>query len=83
MEYKLDLQVLTKAQNKVGVTLGGNLSIQNSKVLSLTNGLPVVFLGGYTNASVEAVVGQPYPVLMATDWLNGSPGPCDCKCRYR
>jgi len=67
LETKLDVQVLTKAQNKVGLDLAGNFTIQNSKVVSLTNGLNQIVLGGYTNASVAAVVGQPYPVLLGTD----------------
>ena len=71
-ELKLDVQVLTKEENKVGLTLGGNLSTQNSKVLSLINGTPSVTLGGYTNAVVEARVGQPFPVLYGTD-VNRDP----------
>jgi len=72
LETKLDIQVLTKQQNKVGLDLAGNFTIQNSKVLSLTNGLPYVNLGGYTNAVVAAVVGKPYPVLLGTD-VNRTP----------
>lgn len=66
-EFKLDLEVLTKAENHVGVTLGGNLAINDSKVVSLSNGLKQITLGGYTNAAVQAVVGQAYPVLYGTD----------------
>jgi TonB-linked SusC/RagA family outer membrane protein len=66
-ETKLDLQVLTKAKNKVGLDLAGNFTIQNSNVVSLVNGLPQIALGGYTNASVDAVVGQPLSVLLGTD----------------
>lgn len=66
-EFKLDVQALTRESNKVGLNLGGNFSIQNSKIISLINGLNQISLGGYSNASVSAVVGQPYPVLYGTD----------------
>ncbi|MGI4022217.1 MAG: SusC/RagA family TonB-linked outer membrane protein [Janthinobacterium lividum] len=66
-ELKLNVQALTRQKNKVGLDLGGNFSIQNSKIVSLTNGLNQVSLGGYSNASIFAVVGQPYPTLYATD----------------
>ncbi|MDP9048177.1 MAG: TonB-dependent receptor, partial [Bacteroidota bacterium] len=72
LETKLDIQVLTKAQNGVGLDLAGNFTIQNSKVVSLTNGLKSITLGGFTNAAVSAVVGQPYPVLLGTD-VNRDP----------
>ena len=71
-EFKLDVDVLTKAKNKVGLNLSGNLAIQNSLVNSLTAGLKQINLGGYSNAAVEAVVGQPYPVLLGTD-VNRDP----------
>jgi TonB-linked SusC/RagA family outer membrane protein len=71
-EFKLDIQVLTKAQNGVGLTLGGNFSIQNSKVLSLFKGLNSLTVGGFTNAAVQAVVGKPFPELFGTD-INRDP----------
>jgi TonB-linked SusC/RagA family outer membrane protein len=72
MEFKLDIQALTKAQNGVALTLGGNFSIQNSKVISLLPGINQIAIGGYTNAAVEAVVGQPFPELVGTD-INRDP----------
>jgi hypothetical protein len=75
LETKLDIQVLTKAQNKVGLTLGGNFTIQNSKVISLTNGLSSITLSTInTNAAIQAVVGQPYPSLVATDLVRDPQG---------
>jgi len=74
LETKLDLQVLTKAKNKVGLDLAGNFTIQNSTVVSLTNGLPQIAIGGFTNASIDAVVGQPFPVLLGTDVLRDPQG---------
>jgi len=71
-EFKLDLQVLTKAQNGVGLTLGGNLAIQNSKVLSLYNGLNSIVIGGYAASAVTVAVGKPFPELYSTD-LNRDP----------
>jgi TonB-linked SusC/RagA family outer membrane protein len=68
-EFKLDVKVLTKSQNGVSLDLGGNLAIQNSKVLSLSNGLNSIALAGnlYSGASVDAVVGKSFPELYATD----------------
>ncbi|TWJ03582.1 TonB-linked SusC/RagA family outer membrane protein [Mucilaginibacter frigoritolerans] len=71
-EFKLDIQVLTKAQNGVGLTLGGNFSIQNSKVISLYGGLQSITVGGYSNAAVQARVGKPFPELYGTD-VNRDP----------
>ena len=73
-EFKLDVQVLTKAKNNVALTLGGNLAIQNSKVLSLFNGLNSIALQGnlYSSASVDAVVGKQFPELYGTD-INRDP----------
>jgi len=71
-EFKLDIQALTKAQNGIGLILSGNLAIQNSKVISLFNGIHQISIGGYSNAAVEAVVGQPFPELVGSD-LNRDP----------
>ncbi|HEY4326516.1 MAG TPA: SusC/RagA family TonB-linked outer membrane protein [Mucilaginibacter sp.] len=75
IETKLDIQVLTKQQNGFGLDLGGNFTIQNSKVLSLTAGLPSVTLTTIsTAAAIQARVGQPFPVLMGTDLVRDPQG---------
>jgi TonB-linked SusC/RagA family outer membrane protein len=66
-EFKADVQVLTKAQNGVALDLGGNLTIQHNKVLSLFGNTQQIVIGGYSNAAVDAVVGKPFPVLYGTD----------------
>ena len=66
-EFKLGADVLTKAENKIGVNLGANFTIQNQKVLSLFGDVQQLVLGGYTTAQTEAVVGKPYTALYATD----------------
>ena len=71
-EFKLDVTPLQKTQTGVGVTLGGNFAIQNSKVLSLFGETKQLSLGGYTIANTRAVVGQPYSVLYVTD-VNRDP----------
>jgi len=71
-EFKLDLDVLRKSSNGVGVNLSGNFSIQNSKVISLFGQSQSLSLGGYTIANTRAVVGQPYSVIYVTD-LNRDP----------
>jgi TonB-linked SusC/RagA family outer membrane protein len=71
-EFKLDVTPLQKTATGVGVTLGGNFAIQNSKVLSLFGETKQLSLGGYTIANTRAVVGQPYSVLYVTD-VNRDP----------
>jgi TonB-linked SusC/RagA family outer membrane protein len=73
-EFKLDVQVLQKSQSGVGLNLGGNFSIQNSKVLSLFGQTTQVPIGGYTTATTEAAVGKPYPALYVTDILRDPQG---------
>lgn len=73
-EFKLDLTVLTKSQNGVGLDLGGNFSIQNSKVVSLVGNTQSITIGGYSNASVNAVVGKTFPELYGTDILRDPQG---------
>jgi TonB-linked SusC/RagA family outer membrane protein len=70
IETKLDLQVLTKQKNGVGLNLAGNFTIQDSKVVSIREGLNSIVLTSISTtpgANISAVVGQPYPILMGTD----------------
>jgi TonB-linked SusC/RagA family outer membrane protein len=67
-EFELTGQVLTQAKNVFGWTLGGNLSINDSKVVSLLPNINSVQLGN----NVFAVVGQPFPVYKGTD-MNRDP----------
>ena len=67
-EFELTGQVLTAAKNTVSWTVGGNLSINDSKVVSLLPGINSLQLGN----NVFAVVGQPFPVYQGTD-LNKDP----------
>ncbi len=69
-EFQLTGQVLTQAANNFGWTLGGNFSINNSKVISLLPGVSQLFLGGLD----YAVVGQPFPLLKGSDFLRDPQG---------
>lgn len=69
-EFQLTGQVLTQAANKFGWTLSGNLSVNNSKVISLLPGVSQLFLGGLD----YAVVGQPFPLLKGTDFIRDPAG---------
>ncbi|MGI4750821.1 MAG: SusC/RagA family TonB-linked outer membrane protein [Janthinobacterium lividum] len=73
-EFKLDADVLTKKQNKVGLNLGANFTIQNSNVLSLFGNINQLVLGGYTNAQTVAAVGLPYTALFTTDLVRDPQG---------
>ncbi len=69
-EFELIGDVLTKAQNKVGLRLGGNLSINDSKVLALLPGINSLQIGN----SVFAEVGQPFPIYKGTDLVRDPQG---------
>ena len=69
-EFQLAGDVLTQAQNKVGLRLGGNLSINESKVISLLPGINSLFLGNRN----YAVVGKPFPLLEGTDFNRDPQG---------
>ena len=69
-EMQLTGQVLTQEANKVGWTVGGNFSINDSKVISLTKGVSSLPLGN----NQYAVVGQPFPLLQGTDFVRDPQG---------
>jgi TonB-linked SusC/RagA family outer membrane protein len=69
-EFRLDGQVLTKAKNKVGLEIGGNLAIQDSKVISIMPGLNSIAIG----SNNQAIVGLPFPEYVGTDILRNSKG---------
>ncbi len=71
-EIKFDLQPLTKAKNGFGVDLGANVTIQDSKVLSLFGQTQQLVVGNYGRVATEAVVGKPYTAMYATD-VNRDP----------
>ncbi|MDB4927503.1 SusC/RagA family TonB-linked outer membrane protein [Mucilaginibacter sp.] len=70
MEFRLSGQVLTKAKNKVGLDLSGNLAIQDSKVLSIIPGINAISI---TNNN-QAIVGLAFPQLVGTDILRDGQG---------
>jgi hypothetical protein len=72
-EFQLTGDVLTQAQNKVGLRLGGNLSINNSKVISLAPGVNSLQLPG-GSGNIFAVVGKPFPLLEGTDFVRDPQG---------
>jgi len=69
-EFSLDGQVLTKSKNKVGLELSGNFAIFNSNVISLINGVNSLSVGN----NQQALVGYPYPELVASDVLRDPQG---------
>ncbi len=69
-EFQLTGQILTQAANKVGWTLGGNFSINQSKVISLLPGVNQLSLGN----DQYAVVGQPFPLLEGLDFVRDPQG---------
>lgn len=74
-EFKADFQVLPRTKNGVSLNIAGNLAIQDSKVISLTNGLSsVVLSGGYSNIYTAAVVGESFPSLYGVDIMRDPQG---------
>ncbi|NVM64311.1 TonB-linked SusC/RagA family outer membrane protein [Mucilaginibacter sp. SG538B] len=69
-EFELIGDILTKSKNKVGLRLGGNLSINDSKVLSLLPGINSLQIGN----NVYAQVGQPFPIYKGTDLVKDPQG---------
>lgn len=63
--------ILTQAKNKFGLRLGTNLSINDSKVISLLPGVSQLPLAG---GNTFAVVGQPFPLLKGTDFVRDPQG---------
>jgi TonB-linked SusC/RagA family outer membrane protein len=69
-EFQLTGQILTQDANKFGWTVGGNFSINNSKVVELINGVSSLNLGN----NQYAVKGQPFPLLEGTDFVRDPQG---------
>ena len=65
-EIQITGDILTQAQNKFGFRLGGNLSINDSKVISLLPNVNQLNLGNRQ----YAVVGQPFPLLQGSDFVR-------------
>lgn len=72
-EFELNGTVLSASKNAVGLKLGGNLGIYDSEVVSLLPGSSQFQVSGATG-SVYAVVGQPYPSLLGTDYKRDDQG---------
>jgi hypothetical protein len=76
-EIQVTGDILTQAQNKVGFRVGANLSINNSKVISLLPGVNSLEIGNnpaVPNVALFAVVGKPFPVLEGTDFQRDPQG---------
>jgi TonB-linked SusC/RagA family outer membrane protein len=57
------------------VTVGGNFTYLNNKVVEIGNGVDQLKLGGYTDGSgIYAVAGQPFPVIMGFDYVRDDAG---------
>jgi len=69
-EAQITGQILTTGAHKFGWTVGSNFSINNSKVISLTDGVTSLPLGN----NQYAVVGQPFPLLQGTDFVRSPSG---------
>src|SRR6202000_741101 len=76
-EIQVTGDILTQAQNKVGFRVGANLSINNSKVISLLPGVNSLEIGStpaVPSAALFAIVGKPFPILEGTDFVRDPQG---------
>lgn len=51
-----------------------NWSLNRSKILSLTEGLNTLSLGGFASTTINHVVGMPYGQIYTTDWYRDASG---------
>lgn len=57
------------------VTVGGNFSYLNNKVIEIGNGVDQIRLAGYSDGSgIYAVAGQAFPVIMGFDFVRDNEG---------
>jgi TonB-linked SusC/RagA family outer membrane protein len=54
--------------------IGVNWSMNKSEVLSLANGVDVLFLGGFEGSAIYAVTGEQYGSIYGTRWLRDGNG---------
>ncbi|KQM65239.1 hypothetical protein ASE74_10250 [Pedobacter sp. Leaf216] len=73
-EFELNGTVLPAGPNSVGLKLGGNFGIYDSEVKSLLPGSTQFQISSGTTTSVYAVVGQPFPSLLGTDYARDLQG---------
>lgn len=70
-EFDLNLTPLINL-GEVKINFSGNATYNNSKILSIYEGLPRLFVGGFANAANYAIEGQPAFVFMARDYYRDS-----------
>ena len=73
-EFEVTGDVLSAGKDKFGWRLGGNFSINDSKVISLLPGINTFDVATNGAATVSAQVGQPFPLLRGTDLLRDPQG---------
>jgi TonB-linked SusC/RagA family outer membrane protein len=69
-ELQISARVIPQTADNVSLTLGGNFSNNDSKVISLEPGVTSLSLGNMQ----YAVVGQPFPLLEGTDFVRDPQG---------
>jgi TonB-linked SusC/RagA family outer membrane protein len=72
-EASLTISPLTKAKNKFGLDITGNLTNTESKVISLLANIPQFNIAG-GGGNEYAIVGQPYPVIKGVDFARDNAG---------
>ncbi|MFC4211878.1 SusC/RagA family TonB-linked outer membrane protein [Pedobacter lithocola] len=74
IETNLRLVPYRNLDNGLEITVGGNYTYNNNKVVSISNGLPELGLSGTTLRGVYAIEGQSFPMLKGTDYKRDPQG---------
>jgi len=69
-EFTVNAIVIPKGADNVGWNVGGNVSYNSNKVVSLVGNQKQVFLGGVS----YAIVGKSYPQILTTDYVRDPQG---------
>ncbi|UKT63410.1 SusC/RagA family TonB-linked outer membrane protein [Pedobacter mucosus] len=73
-EFELNGTILPAGANSVGLKMGGNFGIYDSEVKSLLPGSTQFQITQGAATNIYAVVGQPFPSLMGTDFARDPQG---------
>lgn len=75
VEFSANAIIFQKGANSIGWTVGGNVSYNTNKVISLVDNQKQLTLGAAgSQADIVAVVGKSYPQIFTTDFVRDPQG---------
>ncbi len=73
--YETSLRLVpVKTESGLEISVGGNFSVNNNKVLSISNDQDIVSLGTFGFANIVAEKGKPFPLLKGTTYNKDNQG---------